>query len=70
MRLHLLWIIILALIAASCTPAPIPPQPTPTPTNVAKQGEPVRPVIGGEISGLPEDVQATIYVRTPQGNSA
>lgn len=68
MRMHLLWMIILALIAVSCTPTPIP-QPTPTPTSVAKQGEPVRPLIGGQISGLPEDVQATIYVRTPQGRT-
>jgi len=68
MRMHLLWMIILALIAVSCTPAPIP-QPTPTPTSVVKQGEPVRPLIGGQIAGLPEDVQATIYVRTPQGRT-
>ncbi len=68
MRVHLLWMAILALIAAGCTPMPIP-HPTPTSTTIAKQGEPVRPLIGGQISGLPEDVLATIYIRTPQGRT-
>jgi hypothetical protein len=66
MRMHLLWMIILALTAVSCAPAPIL-QPTPTPTSVAKQGEPVQPLIGGQLSGLSENVQVTIYIRTPQG---
>jgi len=32
-----------------------------------KQPEPSRPLIGGQISGLPDDVLATIYVRLPSG---
>lgn len=34
-----------------------------------RQAIPTRPVVKGELSGLPENVDATIYVRTPQGRT-
>jgi len=59
--------ITLLLVVTSCTPA-TPPSPTTTPEiHPTKQPEPSRPLIGGQISGLPEDLEATIYVKTSEG---
>lgn len=40
---------------------------SPTPTPPAKQPEPNLPLVGGLISGLPEDTLVTIHIRTPSG---
>ncbi|MEA3440515.1 MAG: hypothetical protein U9R58_09555 [Chloroflexota bacterium] len=65
MRTNFLWLIIIVIFVVSCKPLPLT-LPTPTPTDVSKQGEPSRPLIGGQISSLPEGVLATINIRTPQ----
>jgi len=59
--------IALLLVVASCTTV-IPPSPTATPEiHPTKQPEPSQPLIEGEVSGLPEDVEATIYIKTLEG---
>jgi hypothetical protein len=39
----------------------------PTPTAFGKQPEPWQPLVQGEITGLPDNVLATIYVHLPSG---
>jgi hypothetical protein len=69
MRIHFSWIIILFLIMVSCTTT-ISPSPTATPEiHPTKQPEPDRPLVGGQVSGLPENVEATIYIKTPQNRT-
>lgn len=51
-----------AISTATPTPMPTPPLTTPQ-----KQPEPQHPLVQGEITGLPDDVLATIYVRLPSG---
>lgn len=69
MRTYLLQIIGLALILASCTASPLP-EPTVTSEIPQKQPEPSRPLVRGEISGLPDSTLVTIHIRTPQGREA
>lgn len=60
------WVIVLAVaLLTSCTTAPAPPEMLRTP--FVKEGEPIRPLIQGEISGVGEDTLVTIYRRTPGG---
>ena len=67
MRTCLFWMITLLLVVTNCTPV-TPPSPTAiSEIHPTKQSEPGRPIIGGQISGLPEDVEATIYIKTPEG---
>lgn len=66
MRTYLLRIIGLALVLASCTASPLP-GPTVTSEIPRKQPEPSRPLVRGEISGLPDSTLVTIHIRTPQG---
>jgi len=54
--------VLLIIMAAGCTV-----MSTATPTTPSKQPEPQRPLVRGEISGLPDDTLATIYVRLPPG---
>lgn len=69
MRAYLLRIIGLAWILASCTASPLP-GPTVTSEIPRKQPEPSRPLIRGEISGLPDSTLVTIHIRTLQGREA
>lgn len=69
MRIYLLRIISLALILASCTASPLP-GPTVTSEIPRKQPEPSRPLVRGEISGLPDGTLVVIHIRTLQGREA
>jgi len=59
----------LLLIVVSCTVVPLP-GPTVTPEIPPKQPEPSRPLVRGEISGLPDGTTVTIHIRTPKGREA
>jgi len=65
MRIHLFWTVTLLLIVGSCTVVS-PPGPTATPEIPPKQPEPSRPLVGGEISGLPDGTIVTIHICTPK----
>lgn len=54
---HLVLLVICAALSVSCASLTVP----------TKQPVPVQPSIGGEISGLPDDVNVTIRVRTLGG---
>ena len=43
---------------------------TATPTIPPKQPEPHRPLVWGEVSGVPDDLLVTIYIHTPSGREA
>lgn len=66
MRIHLFWMGTLFLIVVSCTAVPLP-RPTVTSEIPPKQPEPTRPLVRGEISGLPDGTTVTIHIRTPKG---
>lgn len=55
---------LLVVTLVSCA---VIPTATPMPTIPLKQPEPGRPLVKGQLSGLPIDVLATIYVRLPSG---
>ena len=75
MRAYLLLISIpIAIMVASCAPTPtIEPTETlvvtltVTPEVPEKQPEPDRPLIKGQISGLPADTLVRVYMHTPSG---
>lgn len=69
MRVHLFWMVALLLIVVSCTVGPLP-GPTVTPEIPPKQPEPSRPLVRGEILGLPDGTTVTIHIRTPKGREA
>lgn len=69
MRVYLLRIIGLALILASCTASPSP-GPIMTSELPRKQPEPSRPLVRGEISGLPDGRLVEIHIRIPRGREA
>jgi len=50
--------ILLALIVIGCTTPP-PKQPVPS-----------RPLVGGEVSGVPDGTLVTLHIRTPEGRDA
>jgi len=62
----LLMITLLGMIAVSCAVVPTPSS-TATPPIPPKQPEPGRPLVKGQLSGLPNDMLATIYIRLPSG---
>jgi len=69
MRIHLSWMPTLLLIVVSCTVIPSP-RPIVTPEIPQKQPEPSRPLVKGEILGLPDGTIVTIHIRTPKGREA
>lgn len=54
---HFIFLALFAALSVSCASLAVP----------TKQPIPVRPSIGGEISGLPDNVTVTIHVRTLGG---
>lgn len=55
----LVWVVI------GCTA--LTPKPTTTPTIPPKRPEPIRPQVGGEVSGVSEGTLVTIHIRTLNG---
>jgi hypothetical protein len=61
-------IFLLVIIVAGCINFPTDAlNPVATPTIPPKQPEPRSPLIGGNISGLPDDALVTIHVQTSEG---
>jgi hypothetical protein len=61
-------VLIILVLLAACVYRPSS-TPTITPIRIPNQPMPQRPIIGGQISGLPENSLATINVRLPTGES-
>ena len=62
----LLMIMLLGMITVSCTVIPAPIS-TATPSIPTRQPIPGQPLVKGQLSGLPNNILATIYVRSPSG---